>query len=388
MTAGIGQHPATRFGSTAELTADAPPEARGLTRDGVRLLVGSEQDGAVTIEHATFRALGRYLRPGDVLVVNNSATIPAEVDGRLATRGAVVVHVGADLDDCSWVVELRTAPDAARPIVDAAVGDEIVLAGRHRRATSSLPTLRLVAPYPEEGSSPSGSGNRLWKAVESGSGGLTKHLASHGRPVAYGYLRARFPLAAYQTVFASIPGSAEMASAARPFTTELVTTLVSAGIVIVPVTLHTGLSSQEAGEAPQPERFAVSRSTAGVVNAARAAGGRIVAVGTTATRALESATDEAGVVRAAGGWTDLVISPDRPVRVVGGLVTGWHNSDASHLLLVESVAGPNLTQAAYDSALARHYAWHEFGDSALLLPSTISDGPAHQQTAREPGPVY
>ena len=103
MTAGIGQHPATRFGSTAELTADAPPEARGLTRDGVRLLVGSEQDGAVTIEHATFRALGRYLRPGDVLVVNNSATIPAEVDGRLATRGAVVVHVGADLDDLSLI---------------------------------------------------------------------------------------------------------------------------------------------------------------------------------------------------------------------------------------------------------------------------------------------
>ncbi|HEX5968552.1 MAG TPA: S-adenosylmethionine:tRNA ribosyltransferase-isomerase [Intrasporangium sp.] len=368
MTAGIGQRPVTRFAATDELTADAPPEARGLTRDGVRLLVASEQEGTVAVEHTTFRALGRHLGPGDVLVVNNSATVPAEIDGRHASRGAVVIHVGADLDDCSWVVELRTAPDAARPILDAAVGDEVVLAGRHRRATRSSPTLRLVAPYPEEGSSPSGSGNRLWRAVESGSCGLAEHLDSHGRPIAYGYLRARFPLAAYQTVFGTIPGSAEMASAARPFTTELVTSLVSAGIVIVPVTLHTGLSSQEAGEAPQPERFAVSRSAAAVVNAARAAGGRVVAVGTTATRALESATDEAGVVHAAGGWTDMVISPDRPVRVVGGLVTGWHNSDASHLLLVESVAGPALTQAAYDAALARHYAWHEFGDSALLLP--------------------
>ncbi|HEY9495417.1 MAG TPA: S-adenosylmethionine:tRNA ribosyltransferase-isomerase [Intrasporangium sp.] len=376
----IGQRPVTRFGATDEFTADAPPEVRGLTRDGVRLLVASEQDGAVTVEHATFRAVGRHLRSGDVLVVNNSATIPAEVDGRLASRGAVVVHLGAELDDCSWVIELRTAPDAGRPILEAAVGDEIVLAGRHRRATRSSPALRLVAPYPEAGSSPSGSGNRLWRAVESGSGGLTKHLASHGRPIAYGYLRARFPLAAYQTVFASIPGSSEMASAARPFTTELVTSLVSAGIVIVPVTLHTGLSSQEAGEAPQPERFAVSRSTAAVVNAAKAEGGRVVAVGTTATRALESAADEAGVVHAAGGWTDLVISPDRPVRVVGGLVTGWHNSDASHLLLVESVAGPTLTQAAYDAALAHHYAWHEFGDSALLLPSTVSDGPANRSS--------
>ncbi len=368
MTAGTGQRPATRFGATDELTADAPPEARGLSRDGVRLLVASEQDGTVTVEHATFRALGRHLRPGDVLVVNNSATIPAEADGRLATRGSVVVHVGTQLDDCSWVVELRTAPDAARPVLDAAVGDEVVLAGRHRRASRSAPTLSLVAPHPEAGSSPSGSGNRLWRALESADGGLTEHLASHGRPIAYGYLRARFPLAAYQTVFGTIPGSAEMASAARPFTTELVTSLVSAGIVIVPVTLHTGLSSQEAGEGPQRERFAVSRSTAAVVNAARAAGGRVVAVGTTATRALESATDEAGVVHAAGGWTDLVISSDRPVRVVGGLVTGWHNADASHLLLVESVAGRNLTQAAYDAALARRYAWHEFGDSALLLP--------------------
>jgi S-adenosylmethionine:tRNA ribosyltransferase-isomerase len=368
MTAGIGQRPATRFGATDELTADAPPEARGLSRDGVRLLVASEQDGAVTVEHGIFRALGRHLGPGDVLVVNNSATVPGEIDGRLAARGAVVIHVGAELDDCSWVVELRTAPDAAHSIIDAAVGDEVVLAGRHRRATRSSPTLRLVAPYPKEGSSPSGSGNRLWKAVESGSSGLAQHLASHGRPIAYGYLRARFPLAAYQTVFGTIPGSAEMASAARPFTTELATNLVSAGIVIVPITLHTGLSSQETGEAPQPERFAVSRCTAAVVNAASAAGGRVVAVGTTATRALESATDESGVVHAAAGWTDLVISPGRPVRVVGGLVTGWHDADASHLLLVESVAGPNLTQAAYGAALSGHYAWHEFGDSALLLP--------------------
>ncbi|WP_353507925.1 S-adenosylmethionine:tRNA ribosyltransferase-isomerase [Intrasporangium sp.] len=374
MTAGIGQRPATRFGPTEELTADAPPEAKGVSRDAVRLLVASEQHGAVTVEHTMFRALGRHLRPGDVLVVNNSATIAAEADGRLATRGPVVVHVGAQLDDGSWVVELRTAPDAAHPLLDAAVGDEIDLGGRHRRATratrvtQSPPTLRLVAPHAEEGSSPSGSGNRLWRAVESAGGGLTDHLASHGRPIAYGYLRARFPLTAYQTVFGTIPGSAEMASAARPFTTHLVTSLVSAGIVIVPVTLHTGLSSQEAGEAPQPERFAVSGSTAAVVNAARAAGGRIVAVGTTATRALESAADETGVVQAAGGWTDVVISSDRPVRVVGGLVTGWHNADASHLLLVEAVAGPTLTQAAYDAALARRYAWHEFGDSALLLP--------------------
>ena len=298
----------------------------------------------MTVEHGTFRALGRHLGPGDVLVVNNSATIPAEIDGRLAGpwrrrgpcgRGSRRLLLGR-----------RAAHRAGcrHSILDAASAtrscSRVAIAGPPR----SSPALRLVAPYPEEGSSPSASGNRLWRAVESGSGGLAEHLASHGRPIAYGYLRARFPLAAYQTVFGTIPGSAEMASAARPFTTELVTNLVSAGIVIVPVTLHTGLSSQEAGRRRNPSGSPCRGPRRAVVNAARAAGGRVVAVGTTATRALESATDEAGVVQAAAGWTDLVISPDRPVRVVGGLVTGWHDSDASHLLLVESVAGPNLTQ--------------------------------------------
>jgi S-adenosylmethionine:tRNA ribosyltransferase-isomerase len=127
------------------------------------------------------------------------------------------------------------------------------------------------------------------------------------------------------------------------------------------------VSSQDAGEAPQPERFDVTADTAALVNGARARGGRVVAVGTTATRALESAASPDGMVAAARGWTELVIGPDRPVRVVDGLVTGWHNPEASHLLLVEAVAGPELTQRAYDAAVEGGYAWHEFGDSALLL---------------------
>jgi S-adenosylmethionine:tRNA ribosyltransferase-isomerase len=272
----------------------------------------------------------------------------------------VVVHVAAELDDCTWVVELRTAPDAAHPVLDAAEGDVIDV--------SDGPRLRLEAPYPRPDSSPTGRGNRLWRAVEVGGCILARHLERHGRPVAYGYLRARYPLEAYQTVFARVPGSAEMASAARPFTTDLVTSLVSSGVHVAPVTLHTGLSSQEAGEAPQPERFAVSGETAALVNLVRSRGGRVVAVGTTATRAIESATDPEGRVHAAAGWTEVVISPDRPARVVTGLVTGWHDPDASHLLLVESVAGPALAQRAYDEAVEHRYAWHEFGDAGLFLP--------------------
>jgi S-adenosylmethionine:tRNA ribosyltransferase-isomerase len=163
-----------------------------------------------------------------------------------------------------------------------------------------------------------------------------------------------------------------MPSAARPFSTELVTQLVAQGVIFAPITLHTGLSSQDAGEAPQPEWFEVSETTADVVDSSRARGGRVIAVGTTATRAIESAAQPNGTVTAVSGWTDLVISPERPVRVVDGLITGWHNPDASHLLLVESVAGAELTQRAYDAAVAERYLWHEFGDSGLLIPAAKS----------------
>lgn len=362
MSASLAHAPHTLFRVTDDLTADAPPEARGLGRDGVRLLVASEpSSGEVRIEHTTFAAIGEHFAPGDLLLVNNSATVAGEVDGRVSGRGAVVVHVGTGLDDGTWVLELRTAPDAAHPLLDALEGDVVEL-------VSGGPRLRLVSPYPGPDSSPTGRGNRLWRAAPLDDRSLAEHLGTHGRPIAYGYLRSRFSLDAYQTVFSRVPGSAEMASAARPFTADLVTRLVSSGVLVAPVTLHTGLSSQEAGEAPQAERFAVSTETADLVNLTRSRGGRVVAVGTTATRAIESATRPDGRVQAAAGWTDVVISPDRPARVVDGLVTGWHDPDASHLLLVEAVAGADLTQQAYDEAVAHRYAWHEFGDAGLFLP--------------------
>ncbi len=158
-----------------------------------------------------------------------------------------------------------------------------------------------------------------------------------------------------------------MPSAGRPFTDALVTRLVARGVGVVPITLHTGFSSQEAGEAPQPEWYDVPEATARLVTSTAAAGGRVVAVGTTVTRALESAADADGRVTARRGWTERVVTPADPPRVVDGLVTGWHDPGASHLLLVEAVAGPELTQAAYDAASAERYLWHEFGDAALLL---------------------
>jgi S-adenosylmethionine:tRNA ribosyltransferase-isomerase len=334
--------PRTRFVLPDELSAPSPPEARGVPRDQVRLLVASER----WVYHTRFAALGRFLDPGDLLVVNTSGTLPAAADGDW--RGEpVVVHFSTVLDNGDRVVELRTSPDAGQPILDASPGDRVAL---------GAVTVTLLEPYPKEN-------QRLWRASVAGE--LAAHLAWNGRPIRYGYVADQWPLEAYQTVFATEPGSAEMPSAGRPFTPELVTRLAAAGVGFAPVTLHTGVSSQEAGEPPLPERFRVPAATARLVNWTRAQGRRVVAVGTTVVRALESAAD-GDTVRPAHGWTELVIGPDRPTRVVDSLVTGLHAPEASHLLMLEAIAGPETVQRAYDAALERRYLWHEFGDVSLL----------------------
>ena len=349
--------PSIHFPSPDSATAAQPAEERGLTRDGVRLMVATDKGTA----HAKFRDLPAYVQPGDLLVVNNSATLAAELDAHWRGGVPVVVHVATRLPDGHWVIELRSAPDAAEPILDAAAGDSIELPTGAR--------LDLLAPYPREDSSPTGRGNRLWRAALYGEGSLMNLMSIFGRPISYGYLDQRYPLSAYQTVFGIRPGSAEMASAARPFTTDLVTRLVASGVGIAPITLHTGVSSQDSGEFPQAEPFEVPKSTAQAINRARANGRQVIAVGTTATRAVESAVNEDGFVVPKSGWTERIVTPTDPPRVVDGLITGWHNPEASHLLLVEAVAGPELTQRAYDAAVSHGYLWHEFGDSALLLPN-------------------
>ncbi|MGY2062996.1 S-adenosylmethionine:tRNA ribosyltransferase-isomerase, partial [Nocardia gipuzkoensis] len=181
------------------------------------------------------------------------------------------------------------------------------------------------------------------------------------------YVRQRWSPDYYRTVFGREPGSAEMPSAGRPFTHSLVTDLVAAGITVAPITLHTGVSSPETGEPPGPERYAVAAVTAELVDATHARGGRVIAVGTTVTRALESAADPSGRVRPSAGWTDLVLHGDRPARTVDALITGWHEPGASHLHLLEAVAGAERVHAAYRAALETGYLWHEFGDTALLF---------------------
>jgi S-adenosylmethionine:tRNA ribosyltransferase-isomerase len=373
MSTVLAARPCTRFTFPEDRTATEPPEQRGLRRDGVRLMVATPAG----IRHTCFYRLSDQLNAGDVLVVNTSATVPGQLDGT-RNGSAVVVHIANRLGDSTRVVELRTAPDASAPVLDGEVGERISLpAGGVLELIAAYPALRVSgiadskrdarAAHQRDGSSPTGVGNRLWRGRVGVSQSLSSYLREHARPISYGYLDGSFPISAYQTIFALCPGSAEMPSAARPFSTELVARLVARGVIFAPITLHTGLSSQDAGEVPQPEWFEVSETTAHLVNSSRGRGGRVIAVGTTATRAIESAARPDGIVAASSGWTDLVISPQRPVRVVDGLITGWHNPEASHLLLVESVVGAELTQRAYDAAVTEHYLWHEFGDSCIFL---------------------
>ncbi|MET9447772.1 S-adenosylmethionine:tRNA ribosyltransferase-isomerase [Streptomyces cinerochromogenes] len=338
-----------------ELSARVPAEQRGpgLGRDSVRLLVSR----GTAVAHHAFRELPRLLRAGDLLVVNTSPTLAAAVNGRIG-HARVVVHVSARGDDGRWAVELRD-PDGrgtTRARAGSPAGTGVSLPGGGR--------LLLEEPL-------SADGERLWWARAAGAD-VAEVLREHGRPIRYSYTERDQPLSVYQTVFALASpdgaGSAEMPSAARPFTARLVAELVSRGVQFAPVTLHTGVSSAEAHEPPYPERFAVPEASARVINAVRAGGGRVVAVGTTAVRAVESAAGPDGVVRAAEGWTDLVVAPGRGVRVVGGLLTGLHEPEASHLLMLEAVAGRAAVGRAYEEALRGRYLWHEFGDVHLILP--------------------
>lgn len=326
-------------------SATAPPEARGIARDQVRLLVAT---GHGVLE-SPFRALGEHLEPGDLLVVNTSATLAAAVDGRHQDGRSLVVHFAGRRHDGSWVVEVRPTGAATGPLTGVLPGDRLVLHGR---------LLHVLGPLP-------GQDRLLRVAAEVEPREL---MREHGRPIRYAYVPDPWPLDAYQTVFAREPGSAEMPSAGRPFTGRVLRDLVGRGVLVAPVTLHTGLSSPDAGEPPQPEQYRVAASTAALVNHVRDGGGRVVAVGTTVTRALESAADASGRVHASEGWTGLVLGPGRAARAVSGLLTGWHDPGASHLQLLESVAGHSLVAAAYAEATRRQFLWHEFGDSCLLLP--------------------
>ncbi len=340
------------FELPSALEAREPPEARGLRRDEVRLMVARSSDDAIA--HKLFCQLPDVLEAGDLLVVNVSATLPAALPAGRPDGTAARIHVSTrvpGLEERWRVVELRSA-DGGRPARSRA-GERLSLPGGV--------ALELVAQYARS--------SRLAVArIDGADEPVRAYLALHGSPIRYGYSSGRWPLEAYQTVYARSPGSAEMPSAGRPFTVELIARLRARGVLIAPLTLHAGVSSPERHEPPFPEWFEVPARTAALVRTVRSRGGRVIAVGTTVVRALETAVDAGGYIAAGSGWTSRVITPEHPPQVVDGLITGWHEPEASHLWMLEALVGPELLARSYRAALARGYLWHEFGDSHLLLP--------------------
>jgi len=332
------------------IEAHEPPEARGLRRDEVRLMVAGRQDESIV--HTRFHELPRFLEAGDLVVINNSATLPAALPAVREDGEALELRLSTPAphseDPAWWRVELRLGDD---PFTAVRVGERFSLPGGGSAS--------ILAPY--------ASGRRLWLAKLELPEPVQEYLHRHGHPIRYRYVPREWPLHEYQNAYALEPGSAEMASAGRPFTRELITGLVARGVHIAPITLHTGVSSPERGEAPYAEQYRVPESTARLVNAVREWSGRVIAVGTTVVRALESAGPD-GAVAASEGWTNLVITPERGVRVVDGLITGWHEPEASHLDMLRAIAGDRLVDLSYQSAREHGYLWHEFGDSHLILP--------------------
>ncbi|MCI4363455.1 MAG: S-adenosylmethionine:tRNA ribosyltransferase-isomerase [Thermoplasmata archaeon] len=336
------------FHRPAGLEARSPPERRGLGRDAVRLLV-SDPEGD---HHAEFGELGRFLRPGDLLVVNRSATLAASLPAR-APFGEIRLNLSTRYGERLWLAEPRW--DAARP-GPLPVHEGMSLAIGPASAVA-------VAPFPGQ--------PRLWffrfdRDPE-------ELMRRFGAPIRYGYADGEFPLLEYQTIFARSPGSAEMPSAGRPFTERILASLAQRGVSTAVILLHSAVSSLEVEasefdqEALLPEPFEVGQGTVRAIERTRRSGGRVVAVGTTVVRALEAAAGS-GTLRPTQGFTRRRLQPGVPIRVVDGLLTGFHDPFASHLALLFALAGASRVRAAYRAAVNGGYLWHEFGDSHLLLP--------------------
>lgn len=328
------------FALPPELEAREPAEARGLARDGVRLLVTPRGGGADEV--ATFGDFPSFLREGDLLVVNDSATLPAALQARTASGSELALHFSTHVSGTLWIVEPRASLDVPQRL--------------------NLPggaSATLIAPADE-------SSARLWFARIETCEAVVEYLHAHGRPIRYGYVTQDIPLERYQTIFARVPGSAEMPSAGRPFSARTLEELRRRGVSLAPLTLHAGVSSQEAHEPPYAEPYAIPPSTARAVNAARRHGRRVIAIGTTVVRALESAVRDGEVV-AAQGTTDLVVTRERGLHAVDGLLTGLHEPRASHLRILEALLGDEELERAYGAALEARLLWHEFGDVHLIV---------------------
>jgi len=328
------------------LRASRPAASRGVRRDRVRLLVVDRASGE--IRHRRFDDLAELFGPGDLLVVNTSRVLPAAVRATRASGEPVQLRPCVRRPGEWDALAVQVAPPHANVPLEAGetlrVGETVLrVAGRRE----DIPL--------------------LWR-VRLGTAADLDLILRHGEPIRYSYVPEPVPLDAYQPVYASHPGSAESPSAGLPFTWELLSAIRGRGAELAELVLHTGLSSYQDDEFDLEHRlfeewFELRPPSAEAI--ARA--GRVVAVGTTVVRALETAAGDDGQVRPMRGWTRLAIGPERPPRVVDALLTGMHEPEASHFDLLRAFLSESLLDRAYREAIAAGYLWHEFGDAALVL---------------------
>lgn len=331
-----------------------PPERIAQTpavpRDSARLLVLPRDGGALA--HRTFADLPEYLRPGDVLVINDTRVLPARLIGRREPGGGrVELLLLRRLDADRW--EALAGPGRkAKPGVTLSFGD-----GRLRASVEAR----------------TDSGGRIVRFVHAG---VFEHVLDElGQMPLPPYIHV--PLAdreRYQTVYARHTGSAAAPTAGLHFTPELLARLEAQGVGVVRLTLHVGLGTFRPVTAERIEEHrihsewcSVSPEAAARINAARPAGGRIVAVGTTAARTLETFADGNGMMRAGEGWTEIFIYPGYRFKAVDALVTNFHLPKSSLLLLVSALAGRERVLAAYETAVAMEYRFFSFGDAMLIV---------------------
>lgn len=343
------------FKIPGELNAKEPPEKRGIARDHVKLMVIDRGDKRVT--HSRFDHLGEFLKPGDLLIFNSSRTLPASLKGCGAPAGPCIeVRLAQHLPDDSWLALLicqRGDPFTCGLRAGMTIDLGLDLFAEVERIDDRIP--------------------RLWKLRFSKSGTeLIDMIYRIGQPIRYEYISSPWDLDYYQTVYAKEPGSAEMPSAGRAFTWKMLFDLKKQGIDSAYLTLHTGLSTYmddllDSQHPASEEEYFISENTSGKINRAHENQGRVIAVGTTVVRALEAAATEPGRIEPGHNYTRLHINGNHKLNIVHGLITGFHEPEASHLDLLSAFIPSAYIGAAYNEAISLGYLWHEFGDLNLII---------------------
>ncbi len=337
---------------TSDFNFDLPPELIAQTplerRDGSRLLTLNKETGET--RHMHFYDLPTLLRPGDCLVLNDSRVLPARLLGRRAGGGACEVLLLIDRGDNVWECLVRP-------------GKKL-----HTGATVTFGDGELTAEIVGEVE----GGNRL---VRFHYEGIFLEVLEHlGRMPLPPYIKEELADGErYQTVYSRVVGSAAAPTAGLHFTKELLEQVKAMGVKVCCVTLHVGLGTFRPVKAEEitdhemhSEYCVIPQETADVINETKAAGGRVICVGTTSCRTIESWANEDGTMEAKAGWTNIFIYPGYRFKVLDALITNFHLPESTLIMLVSALAGREHVLAAYEEAVRERYRFFSFGDAMFI----------------------